>query len=109
MVKSRIWLSVYAVALFFSVLSGDTERYALTWYGWGAIIATLFVISLVLVIRARHRWTISSLPFPLLAFVALTILSIAWSDYRQWSVAGAVATFATVVGAFALSLTFTLP
>ena len=109
MVKSRIWLSVYAVALFFSVLSGDTERYALTWYGWGAIIAALFVISLVLVIKAKHRWRVSALPFPLLAFVGLTILSIAWSDYRQWSVAGAVATFATVVGAFALALTFTLP
>jgi exopolysaccharide production protein ExoQ len=114
MVKSRRWLSrrwlaVYAVALFFTVLSGDTERYALTWYGWGAIIAALFAISLVIIIRARHRWRLSALPFPLLAFVALTILSIAWSDYREWSVAGAIATFATVVGAFALSLSFTLP
>jgi exopolysaccharide production protein ExoQ len=107
--RSRGWLSAYAVALFFTVLSGDTERYALTWYGWGTIIAALFAISLVIVIRQRHRWRLTALPFPLLAFVALTIVSIAWSDYRQWSVVGAISTVATVVGAFALALSFTLP
>ncbi len=109
MVKSRRWLSAYAIVLFFSLLSGDTERYGLTWYGWGAIMAALFAISLVLVVRARHRWRLTSLPLPLLVFVVLTIASIAWSDYRQWSVAAAIATFATVTGAFALALTFTLP
>jgi O-antigen ligase len=108
MVKSRTWLSVYAVALFFTVLSGDTLRYALTWYGWGAAIAILFVISLVIVIRRRHEWRLVALPLPLLAFVALTIASITWSDYRGWTAAGALATFATVVGAFALALSFTL-
>jgi exopolysaccharide production protein ExoQ len=109
MVRSRIWLSVYAVVLFFTLLSGDTLRYALTWYGWGAVVAVLFVISLVIVIRRRHEWRLIALPLPLLAFVALTIASIAWSYYRTWTVAGAVATFATVVGAFAVSLSFSLP
>ena len=64
MVKSRIWLSVYAVVLFFTVLSGDTLRYALTWYGWGAVVAVLFVISLVIVIRRRHEWRLIALPLP---------------------------------------------
>lgn len=109
MVKSRIWLSVFAVVLFFTVLSGDTLRYALTWYGWGAVVAALFVISLVIVIRRRHEWRLIALPLPLLVFVALAIASIAWSDYREWTVAGAVATFATVTGAFAVSLSFSLP
>ncbi|HEX4058518.1 MAG TPA: O-antigen ligase family protein [Galbitalea sp.] len=109
MVKSRTWLSVYAVALFFTVLSGDTLRYGLTWYGWGVAVGVLFVISLVIVIRRRHDWRLVALPLPLLTFVALTIASIAWSAYRGWTAAGAFATFATVVGAFAVSLSFSLP
>jgi O-antigen ligase len=106
--KSGIWLSIYAVALFFTVLSGDTERYGLTWYGWGAIIAILVAISLVLIIRARSRWRFIGLPFPLLGFLVLAFLSIAWSYYPQWTVTAAVSTLATVIGAFGLALTFSL-
>lgn len=107
--KRRGWLSVYAIALFFTVLSGDTERYALTWYGWGAIVVVLFAISLVIVIRARRRWRFINLPMPLLGFLILCFASIAWSAYPQWSLVAAVSTLMTVVGAFALSLTFSLP
>lgn len=109
MVRNRAWLSVYAVLVFFTVLSGDTERYALTWFGWGAIILAIFVIALVIVIRARSRWRLGGLPFPLLAFLALAVLSIAWSDYRQWTAAAAFLSIVTVVGALSLAVTFTLP
>jgi exopolysaccharide production protein ExoQ len=108
MVRKRVWLSVYAVLVFFTVLSGDTERYALTWYGWGAIVAAIFVISLVIVIRARSRWRVTGLPLPLLAFLAFALLSIIWSDYRQWTVAASILSIVTVVGALSLAVTFTL-
>jgi O-antigen ligase len=109
MIRKRAWLSVYAVLVFFTVLSGDTERYALTWFGWGAIILVIFAIALVIVIRARSRWRLSGLPFPLLAFLVLAVLSIAWSDYRQWTVAAAALSIVTAVGALSLAVTFTLP
>jgi exopolysaccharide production protein ExoQ len=109
MVRNRVWLSVYAVVLFFTVLAGDSERYALTWYGWGAIILAVLLVSVVRIVRARDSWRWSQLPFPLLAFLALAVLSIAWSDYRQWTAIGAFSTVATVAGAFAIALTFTLP
>jgi exopolysaccharide production protein ExoQ len=109
MVRNRAWLSVYAVLVFFTVLSGDTERYALTWFGWGAIILVIFVVALVIVIRARPRWRLTELPFPLLAFLALAVLSIIWSDYRQWTVAAAFLSIVTAVGALSLAVTFTLP
>jgi O-antigen ligase len=109
MVRKRAWLSVYAVLVFFTVLSGDTERYALTWYGWGAIVAAIFVISLVIVIGARSRWRPTGLPFPLLVFLALALLSIIWSDYRQWTVAASVLSIVTVLGALSLAVSFTLP
>jgi len=102
-------LKVYAVLLFFTVLSGDTERYALTWYGWGAIILVIFVIALVIVIRGRKRWRLSGLPFPLLAFLLLTVLSIAWSAYRQYTVAASLLSIVTAIGALSLAITFTLP
>jgi exopolysaccharide production protein ExoQ len=108
MVRNRVWLSVYAVLLFFTVLSGDTERYALTWYGWGAIILVIFVIALVIVIRARKRWRFTGLPLPMLAFLLLTVLSIAWSDYRQYTVAAAFLSIVTAIGALSLAVTFRL-
>jgi exopolysaccharide production protein ExoQ len=109
MVRKRAWLSVYAVLVFFTVLSGDTERYALTWFGWGAIILVIFGIALVIVIRARSRWRFADLPLPLLAFLALAVLSIIWSDYRQWTALAAFLSIVTAVGALSLAVTFTLP
>ena len=109
MVRKRAWLSVYAVLVFFTVLSGDTERYALTWFGWGAIILVIFVVALVILIRARAHWRLTALPFPLLAFLALAVLSIIWSDYRQWTVTAAFLSIVTAVGALSLAVTFTLP
>jgi exopolysaccharide production protein ExoQ len=109
MVRKRAWLSVYAVLVFFTVLSGDTERYALTWFGWGAIILVIFVIAVVILVRARSRWRFAGLPFPMLAFLALAVLSIIWSDYRQWTAAAALLSIVTVVGALSLAVTFTLP
>ena len=106
MTVNRVLLSVYAVVLFFTVLSGDTERYALSWYGWGAIVAALLAISVLIVVRRRAQWRLTGLPLPLLAFVALTFLSIAWSHYPDWTLVGAISTLATVVGAFALALSF---
>jgi exopolysaccharide production protein ExoQ len=110
MVHSRHpWLAVFAVVVFFTVLAGDAERYALTWYGWAAIVLAIFVISLILVIRARSRWRFSTLPFPLLAFLLLAVLSIIWSDYRQWTILAASLSVITAVGALSLAVTFTLP
>jgi O-antigen ligase len=109
MVRNRAWPSVFGVLVFFTVLSGDTERYALTWYGWGAIILVIFVISLTIVIRGRSRWTFTGLPYPLLAFLALTVLSIIWSDYRQFTVAASILSIVTAIGALSLAITFTLP
>ena len=108
MVRKRAWLSVYAVFLFFTVLSGDTERYALTWYGWGAIIVATITIAVVIIVKARKRWRLTDLPIPLLAFLILAALSIAWSDYRQFTAIAAVLSIGTVAGALSLAVTFTL-
>jgi O-antigen ligase len=108
MVRKHAWLSVYAVLVFFTVLSGDTERYALTWFGWGAIILVIFVVALVIIVRARSRWRFAGLPLPLLAFLALTVLSIIWSDYRQYTAAAAFLSIVTAIGALSLAVTFTL-
>jgi exopolysaccharide production protein ExoQ len=109
MVRNRTWLSVFAVLVFFTVLSGDTERYGLTWFGWGAILLVILVISLVIIVRGRARWSFSGLPYPLLAFLALTLLSIIWSDYRQYTAAAAILSVVTAIGALSLAISFTLP
>jgi exopolysaccharide production protein ExoQ len=108
MVRNRAWLSVFAVLTFFTVLSGDTERYGLTWFGWGAILLVILVIALVIIIRGRARWSFSGLPYPMLAFLALALLSVIWSDYRQYTLAAAILSIVTAIGALALSITFSL-
>jgi O-antigen ligase len=69
----------------------------------------IFLLALVIVIRARARWRLTGLPLPLLAFLALTVLSIIWSDYRQWTAAAAFLSIVTALGALSLAVTFTLP
>ena len=63
---------------------------------------------MVIVIKARSRWRLAGLPLPLLAFLLLATLSIAWSDYRQFTAAAALLSIATAVGALSLAVSFTL-
>jgi hypothetical protein len=109
MVSNRLWVRIYAVAAFFTVLAGDAWRYSITWYGWGAVVLLLCVVGIVLVVRQRDTWNFNGLPYPLLAFLALTIISIIWSDYRAWTAAAALLTILTAVCALSLAVTFTLP
>src|SRR5665213_4323894 len=109
MTANRRLLSAYAVLTFFTVLAGDAWRYSITWFGFGAVVLVIVAFAVVLLVKQRGRWRFNDLPYPLVAFVALTILSIAWSDYRQWTAVGALTTVMTVSAALAIAVTFTLP
>ena len=66
--------------------AGDFFRYLLTWYGWGALV----LIGLTLTVRELVRMRVDPrrLPLPLLAFLLLAAVSIAWSAYPGASAAG---------------------
>jgi exopolysaccharide production protein ExoQ len=97
------WFAAFAL---FVVLAGDAFRYSLTWVGWIAVVLAVVTVFVVLLVRARSSWHWDGLPFPLLLFGALTILSIAWSQYRLFSLIGVFATLITIVAGITLAILF---
>lgn len=108
MIENRRWLRAFAVFTFFTVLAGDAWRYSISWYGYGAIVVVVSAVCVVLVVKQRHRWRFNGLPYPLVVFLALAVVSTAWSDYPQWTAIAAVTTILTAMAAFALAVTFSL-
>ncbi|HEY4268859.1 MAG TPA: O-antigen ligase family protein [Galbitalea sp.] len=96
MVESRNFRRWFAVVALFTVLAGDAWRYSVSWFGFTAIVLAISGLAIGLLFRERHRWTFNRLPYPMMAFVALTVLSIAWSEYRAWTAAAALTTIMTV-------------
>jgi O-antigen ligase len=108
MLKNRVLLKVYAVLALFTVLAGDFWRYSVSWFGWGAVIALISAFSIVLIVTQRDKWRLNGLPYPLLEFAAITVLSTAWSAYPGFTAIAAVLLILTAVSALALAITFTL-
>lgn len=95
---------LFASTLLFSLLAPDALRAILSWWGYGAIVSILALVSVVVLYVERDRWAFRGLPIPLLAFLLLTTASIAWSHYPAMSVLGSATTWATVTGAVALAV-----
>ena len=93
------------VALF-TILAGDAWRYSITWYGFAVVVVVVSVFSAMLLVRERARWRLATLPYPLLGFVVLTTVSIAWSAYPSSSAVGIVATLLTVLSAVAFAVAY---
>ncbi|TBN55971.1 O-antigen ligase family protein [Glaciihabitans arcticus] len=94
----------FAVVALYTVLAGDSIRYSISWYGFGAVAVVLAVISVLLLVRDRHRWTVGGLPYPLIAFLALATLSITWSYYPGATAVGLLATWMTVALGLAIAI-----
>lgn len=99
----------YAALALFTGIAGDFWRDAISWYGWGAIVAVVIVGGVVLLAHNRRRFRMLDLPFPLLVFLLLALASVAWSDYRLFSLGGAVAQIGTSAVGIAIALTLSGP
>ena len=98
--------TVFLVVVLFTLLAGDAWRYTLGWTGWAILVGLLAVVSVALLVLQRSRWRVGNLPFPLLAFLALTVLSIAWSFYPGATALGAATTLFTVAAAVSVAVTY---
>jgi O-antigen ligase len=96
----------FVTLLLFTVLAGDAWRYTVSWYGFGAIALALTGVSVALLVRHKHNWSIRTLPIPLLAFLALATVSLAWSFYPGPSALGLLTTWMTVICAVAAAVAF---
>ena len=95
-----------AVIGLFTLTAGDLWRYLFTWWGWGIIVVV--VMTLVIIELVRMRVDVRRLPFTLIAFLALVLLSIIWSDYRVATLAGIALTFITTAFAIFVTTAFDL-
>jgi exopolysaccharide production protein ExoQ len=107
MTQNRAFLRFYAVIAFFTLLAGDAWRYSITWWGFSAIAVGISVVSVLLLVRHRSRWSFGTLPLALLAFVVLAGLSVIWSQYPAGTALGFVSTVVTIISGVALAVTFT--
>jgi len=100
MTRREAYQRYLAILGFFTMTAGDLWRNLLSWWGWGAICVILLVLAVVELVHARID--LRRLPFTLIGFLLLTVVSIFWSDYPGATVAGWAATFS--VAFFAIFL-----
>jgi len=103
----RSWLRFAFLALvLLATLAGDAIRFTFGWWTFGVLAVLLGAASVWLLIAHRDRWRIGTLPFPLLAFLGLALLSISWSHYRDATALGLFTTGLIGVGALAIAVAF---
>jgi len=100
MSRREVYQRVLAILGFFTMTAGDLWRNLLSWWGWGAICIVLLVLAIVELIHARVD--VRRLPFALIGFLLLTVVSIFWSDYPGATAVAWAATFS--VAFFAIFL-----
>ena len=100
MSRREVYQRVLATLGFFTMTAGDLWRDLLSWWGWGAICVILLILAIFEIVHARVD--LRRLPFALIGFLLLIVVSIFWSDYPTATLAGWAATFS--VAFFAIFL-----
>ncbi|MEO0060567.1 MAG: hypothetical protein RL343_185 [Actinomycetota bacterium] len=76
--RSKTWTASLGI---FTLMAGDSVRYSIGWYGWGAVLLLLFVASMTLFIKNQPLNTIREIPWPMWAVFGWMALSTIWSAY----------------------------
>lgn len=84
------------------LLAGDSLRYTIGWFGWGAVLAILFAISMTLFFKNEPRQAIALVPWPLWLLFTWMTASAIWSAYPAFTGLAVLAQLCTT--AFALFL-----
>lgn len=95
----------FATFVLFTGLAGDFWRDALSWYGYGVMVAIVVAGSAVLLVHNRSRFRWSGLPYPLLGFLLVAALSIAWSFYPLFTTLGVFVQLITAASAVSIAVT----
>jgi len=98
--------SAYLVLALSLLMAGDAWRFTLGWVTFGVLSIAVAAAAVWMLVLQRGRWRIGALPYPLLAFLALATLSLAWSFYRPATALGLFTSWLIVVVAVAVAVTF---
>lgn len=91
------------------LLAGDAIRFTIGWTAFGVIAVSSGLIAVLLLAVDRRRWQLGALPYPLLVFLALATVSLAWSAYPAATALGLFTTWLITLAAVAMAVTVTLP
>ena len=101
------WKDAYAFVALFSLWDGDGLRDALSWWGFGALSLLLLITGIAVVIRHRRRFLalVTRLDsWPILAFMAVCLISTVWSAYPVPTLLGCFIQIATALVGVSLLL-----
>lgn len=98
--------SAFLILVLSLLMVGDAWRFSLGWVTFGVLGVTMGAASVWMLALQRDRWRISTLPYPVLAFLAWATLSLVWSFYRTATLLGLFTTWLIVVAAAAVAVTF---
>lgn len=87
-------------------MAGDAVRYSIGWAGWGVVVGVGAVVALVALIAGRPGKTLLRVPVPLALLLVLMVLSLIWSQYRDFTAIGVVAQLGTTIFALFLANQF---
>lgn len=104
MFENPRWRVGFATIGLFVLLAGDALRFATGWWTFSVLTIAVTLTSLWGLVASRHRWKIGGLPYPLLLFLTLATLSLAWSQYPAASALGLLTTWIIVINATAFAL-----
>jgi hypothetical protein len=97
----------FATFVLFTGIAGDFWRNLIYWQGYGVLVLIIVGVTVAMLVHNRSRLRLGSLPYPLLAFMALSFLSISWSFYPGFTTLGAVVQLVTTAAAVCIAITLT--
>lgn len=98
--------TAYLAVTLFVLLAGDAVRYTIGWIGYGVLAGLLVAGTVALLIASRRQWRFDHVPYPLTAFLVLTVVSTAWSFYPAYTALGAATTIATAAVGVAIAIVY---
>jgi len=101
--RAKTYLAYVAL---FTLLAGDAVRYSVGWWGWGAVLVTLFGFTLFYFFTGEPKRILKQIPWPLTALLVLMPISIVYSNYPVFSAIASFAQYATSLFALFLAAAF---
>jgi exopolysaccharide production protein ExoQ len=98
--------TAFLVVAFSMLFAGDAWRMTFGWVAFGVLAVLVGIAAVVILVACRADWRIVGLPFPLLGFLALTTLSLAWSFYPAATALGLLTTWMITLAALATAIGF---
>jgi O-antigen ligase len=101
--RAKTYLAYVAL---FTLLAGDAVRYSVGWWGWGAVLVTLFGFTLYYFFTGEPKRILKQIPWPLIALLVLMPISVIYSNYQMFSAIASFAQYATSLFALFLAAAF---